>query len=72
MRLSDGGSNWWNSQDAAIGTALNSVKPRTDTAAAQASDGTFDSRWVDPAGGASLSFAPDTPTVRWPLTPGQQ
>jgi adhesin transport system outer membrane protein len=73
MRLSNGGSHWWNSQDAVIATALNSVKPRTDAASAWASNGTFDSRWVDPAsGGASLSFAPDTPTIRWPLAPGQQ
>lgn len=72
MRLSNSGSHWWNSQDAAIATALNSVRPRTDAAVAQAANGTFDSRWVDPAGSASLSFAPDTPTIRWPLAPGQQ
>ena len=28
MRLSNGGSHWWNSRDAAIASALNSVKPR--------------------------------------------
>lgn len=70
MRLSEGWPGWWNSQNAAIGSALNSVRPRTDTA--QASSGTFDSRWVDPATGNSLSFAPNTPTVKWPLSAGPQ
>ena len=68
LRLSDSGRHWWNSQDPAIASALHSVKPRTDTA----SNGTFDSRWVDPATGASLSFAPAAPTVHWPLSPGQR
>ena len=68
LRLSDSGRHWWNSQDPAIASALHSVKPRTDTA----SNGTFDSRWVDPVTGASLSFAPAAPTVHWPLSPGQR
>jgi outer membrane protein, adhesin transport system len=67
VRLSDRWPSRMNSPKEAIASTLSSAQ-----AEAHLAQGATGSRWVDPALGATMSYAPAGPAMTWPLVPAQQ